>query len=109
MIKKILIFMIIIQTSLVFADKVENVEILKITPGNNNFELKLKAKSAPQGSYFYVDIVKGDVTSFDKLGLVIQKIEKKSNFILSLDIPSFSQTPSGSYYKSDSVSFFKGK
>lgn len=88
------------------AARLEDVKILEIKPGQENFELKLKAKDAPPGSFFYLDITKNDPESFEKMILVIKKLMQKEKFRLDLDIPSFSVTPSGSYYRSEGIGIF---
>ena len=87
------------------AAKLEDVVVLDITHGKENVELKLQAKNGPKDSYFIVDVVKNDKDSFAKLAIVLKKLKNRDNFKLSLNIPSFSMTPSGSYYRSDSVDF----
>lgn len=87
------------------AANLEDVDLLSISHGNDGFELKLHAKSGPNGSYFFVNISKNDVHSFDKLALVIKKLEGGNNFKLDLNIKSFSMAPSGSYYRGEFVNF----
>jgi hypothetical protein len=102
--KKLLI-LLCLMAGQAWAAKLENVDLLGITPGKDSFELKLSAKPGPKGSYFFVNISKADVDSFEKLALVIKKLERGDRFKLNLDIPSFSMTPSGSYYRSERVKF----
>ena len=88
-----------------FASTLEDVSLLDVKHVKNNFELKLQVKNAPANSYFTVALVETDKEAFNKLALVLKKMKLKKNFKLNLNIPSFSATPSGSYYKSDSVTF----
>lgn len=88
------------------AARVVDVSIISITPAKDTFELKLHASQGPKDSYFIVDIVKSDPASFDKLGIVIKKLEQGDDYKLDLDIPSFSMQPSGSFYRSEYVRFF---
>lgn len=87
------------------AATLEDVTVLDIKHGKDNFELKLQVTNGPKDSYFFVDVVKNDKDSFDKLALVLKKLKKRDEFKLSLNIPSFSLSPNGSYYRSDSVTF----
>lgn len=87
------------------AAKIDDVTVLDIKYGKDSFEIKLQAANGPKDSHFLVDIVKSDKDSFDKLALVLKKLKKRNDFRLSLDIPSFSMSPSGSYYRSESVTF----
>lgn len=87
------------------AAKIDDAKVLDIKYVKDSFEVKLQVANAPKDSYFLVDIGKSDSDSFDKLALVLKKLKKPSEFKLSLDIPSFSLSPSGSYYRSESVTF----
>lgn len=87
------------------AAKLEDVTILYLKAGKGSFELKLQVKDAKKNSYFLVEIVKEDEQAFEKLALVMKKLKRKDAFKLNLDIPSFSVSPPGSYYRSDSVKF----
>lgn len=93
-------------SSFASAAKLEDVKILNIKSGRDNFELKLQMKNGPKDSYFFVDIVKDDKNSFDKLVHVIKKILNKDKYKLDLDIISFSASPSGSYYRSEGINFY---
>lgn len=89
-----------------YAAKLDDVSVIEMKQGKNDkFELKLHAGNGPKDSYFFVDIVKSDKESFDKIALVLKKLKKKDAFKLGLEIPSFSMSPSGSSYLSDSVKF----
>lgn len=103
--KKQIVVAILLISSFSFAAQLEDVKILNIKPGTENFELKLQAKEGSSDSYFYVDILKSDKDSYDKLVHVIKKITRREQYKLNLEIPSFSLTPSGSYYRGDSVLF----
>lgn len=87
------------------AAKLEDVTILDLKYEKKSFEVKLQVKDAKKDSYFLIDIVKEDENAFDKLALVLKKLKKKDSFKLNLDIPSFSVSPPGSYYRSNSVTF----
>ncbi len=100
---KIIFFCFTINSA--HAAKLEDVVILDITHKKDNFELKLQTKNGPKDSYFFVDIVKSDANSFGKLAIVLKKLKKRDDFKLTLEIPSFSVSPSGSYYRSESVTF----
>jgi hypothetical protein len=102
--KKLLIILCLMTHS-AWAAKLENVDLLGATPEKDTVELKLHAKSGPKGSYFFINITKTDPDSFEKLGLVIKKLERGGYFKLDLDILSFSMSPSGSHYPSESVQF----
>lgn len=100
---KVIIFVLAINTA--FSATLENVALLDIKHGKENFILKLQSKKGPSGSYFFVEITESDKDAFDKLALVIKKLKKGEDFKLNLIIPSFSVSPSGSSYRSDSVTF----
>lgn len=87
------------------AAHLEDVKILNVKPGQENLQLKLQSKDGPPGSYFYLDIMKNDHESFEKMILVFKKLMLKEKFRLDLDIPSFSASPSGSYYRSEGIAF----
>lgn len=103
---KKLILVLTFVSSVASAARLDDVTILNITPGQDNFEVKLQAKDAPKDSYFYLDISKSDPDAFDKLGQVVKKMVGREKYRLDLDIPSFSAFPYGSYYKSDSLTFY---
>lgn len=100
---KIILLSLIINTAT--AAILDDVVVLDITHGKENVELKLQVKNGPKDSFFIVDVVKNDKDSFAKLALVLKKLKNRDDFKLSLNIPSFSAAPSGSYYRSDSVTF----
>lgn len=87
------------------AAKLDDVKILEVAPGTENVKLKLHSDLGKKGSYFFVDVVKTDPESFGKLALVLKKLKGKSHFRLDLNIPNFSPAPSGSYYRSNDVTF----
>jgi hypothetical protein len=87
------------------AARLEDVTILHLKSGKDTFELKLQVKGAKKNSYFMVEIVKEDDAAFEKMALVMKKLKKKDSFKLNLEIPSFSVSPPGSHYRSDSVKF----
>jgi hypothetical protein len=102
---KTLILGFLLASSVASAARLEDVRILTVIPGKDNFQLKLQAKEAPTGSYFFLDITKSDPESFEKIMYIIKKMMHKNKYRLDLDIPSFSASPSGSYYKSDGIMF----
>lgn len=102
---KKLLLILLFSTSSVFAARLENVKILSTVANKEGVELKLHANQGPKGSYFFVVVSKFDNDSFYKLALVIKKLEKRDGYKLDLEIPSFSMSPSGSYYRSESVNF----
>lgn len=103
---KKLILALYFISSIASAARLEDVKILNIMPGQENFELKLQVKDGPKDSYFYVDIVKSDPESFEKMVLVTKKLTRRDKYKLDLDIPSFSASPNGSYYKSEGIGFY---
>ena len=102
---KKLILALYCLSSTTMAARLEDVKILNVTPGQENFELKLQTKDGPKDSYFYVDIVKSDPESFEKLVQVIKKLTRQDKYKLDLDIQSFSASPNGSYYRSEGLIF----
>lgn len=87
------------------AAKLEGVTILESKPERESFKLRVRAKDGPMNSYFFVNITKGDPQAFEKLLKVVTKSMKRNKFQLDLDIPSFSISSNGSYYKSDDITF----
>ncbi|MCC7441231.1 MAG: hypothetical protein IT285_06350 [Bdellovibrionales bacterium] len=87
------------------AATLEDVTILDVTPKPDGVALKLHSKSGPDGSYFFVTLVKADKESFDKFALVTRKLQRGDQFKLALNIKSFSVSPSGSSYRSPDVKF----
>lgn len=104
---KLYLFMLIIflVSNHASAAKLEDVKILSYKEGEANFKLKMQLRDAPKGSFFYVDVVKSDSRSFEKLILVLRKLTEREKFKLDMDIPSFTSSPSGSYYRSDGILF----
>ncbi len=100
----IIIFLLTISAS--HAAKLDDVTILDLKHEKDSFELKLQIKNAPKDSYFMVRISPKDERAFDKIALVLMKLNKKDSFKLNLDIKSFSPHPSGSFYRSERVTFF---
>lgn len=92
-------------SNIAFGAKLEDVKILQAVAGNGSFKLKLQTKDSPSNSYFFLDITMSDPGSFDKLVHVIKKAVRKDSYRLDLDIPSFSTSPSGSYYRSEDIRF----
>lgn len=102
---KHLIFAILLVANCASAGVLNDVQILKVTPGNGTLELTLQLKDGPEDSYFLVDMMKDDPDIFEKMSEVIKKLANKDSYILNLNIISFSASPSGSYYRSYSVAF----
>lgn len=88
-----------------FAAELMDVKLLDVTYKKSSFLLKLQVKDGPKDSYFNVEIVQEDQKALEKMALVLQKMKQKENFKLDLNIPSFSVSPSGSYYRSLYVTF----
>jgi hypothetical protein len=89
----------------VHAAKLEDVKILEANFSQNCVTLRLHSNLGAKDSYFFVDITKSDPSSFEKMGMVIKKLERGEEYKLDLEIISFSVAPSGSYYRSESVKF----
>ncbi len=104
---KIIIAMItlVLLAGSVQAANLNDVALLSLKPKKESFELKLRVKEAKENSYFLVEIGKDDEHALEKLSLVLKKLHLKNSFKLNLTIPSFSVSPSGSYYKSNYVQF----
>jgi hypothetical protein len=88
------------------AARLNDVRILSVNPGQDNFELKLQMKDGPKDSFFFVNIIKNDAESFEKLIHVVKKMGQPDGYKLDINIPSFSASPSGSYYNSVGLSFY---
>lgn len=99
------IILVLLTINSVSAAKLDDVTILDIKQVSDNFELKLQIKNGPKDSHFFVDIVKKDENAFSKLAIVLKKLKMKNDFKLNLEIPSFSASPSGSYYRSNDIKF----
>lgn len=97
--------LLILLANVTFGAVLEDVNVLSITPGQNSIELKLQDLNGPVGSYFFLEIGKDDPESLEKTALAIKKFQQKDNYRLSLEIPSFSVRPSGSFYRSNDVVF----
>ncbi len=104
-------WMILLISGPAGAAKLEDVTVLNINPGKNDDSVKLKLRAAkgPKDSFFYVDIVKNDAEAVAKIALAIKKMKNKNEMRLTLEIPSFSMSPSGSYYRSEDVTFSSPK
>jgi hypothetical protein len=103
---RLLISFFTLVSSLASAAKLEDVKILSVKSGIDALVLKLHANEAPKDSYFYVSLGKTDPGSFQKMLAVVNKVTQKKNYKLNLDIQSFSPYPSGSFYRSDDITFF---
>lgn len=88
-----------------FGAHLQNVRILNVNYAKDTVQLRLQTNEGALDSYFIVDVTKDDQEGFDKLSTVLKKITLGERFKLDLNIPSFSATPSGSYYKSKDISF----
>ena len=105
--KKLLkIIIVCLSINSAMAEKLEDVSILDIKHVDDAFELKLHAKNGPKDSFFFLAIVKKDEQAFSKLAIVFKKLKNKNDFKLSINIPSFSMSPNGSYYRSNDITFF---
>jgi hypothetical protein len=102
---KPLILSLLFISSVATAAVLEDVTILEAKPGRENFELKLATRDGPENSHFIVDLTKSDPESFEKLVKVVTKMMGKDQYKLDLNIRSFSLSPSGSYYKSEGITF----
>ncbi|MNK12018.1 hypothetical protein D3C87_300740 [compost metagenome] len=100
-----LILGLCLVSSFASAAQLEDVKILSATPQEQSLKLKLQTKGGSKDSYFFVDIMKNDTESFNKLVHVINKMANKERYKLNIDIPSFSASPSGSYYRSNGLTF----
>lgn len=88
------------------AADLRDVKVLSVEPTDKeSIKLKLQAPGGPKNSHFFVDVVKTDPEAFQKIYLVTKKLKAKGGAKLNLTIESFSHTPSGSYYRSESVKF----
>lgn len=103
MIKKILSLLFLCHN--LNAAEVKNVKILDMKFNQNNLELKLRSQKGATGSYFFLEITKNDPEAFEKMSHIIKKIKYNDKYNLNLNIPSFSDSPNGSYYKSEGISF----
>ncbi|MCB0386617.1 MAG: hypothetical protein KDD43_14590 [Bdellovibrionales bacterium] len=93
------------MSGVAMAADLDDVKVLKVTPGKDNVEVMMQLKDGPANSYFLIDIVKDDKAAFDKLLHVLKKQQHKTKYRLNLKIASFSDSPSGSYYVSTEVTF----
>lgn len=104
--KKIFMAVILfLSVNSVHAARLEDVSVLDIYYHKDSFQVKIQENKSLKDSFFYVDIIKDDKDSFRKIALILKKFKERDKFKLTLDIRSFSSSPSGSNYKSDNVSF----
>ena len=103
--KKLILGLCLIS-SIASAAELRDLKLLSVVPGQDKIQLKLKTKDSPEGSYFYVEIMRSDEDSFVKLAQVIKKLAQGDNYRLNLDIKSFSGSPSGSSYRSEGIKFY---
>jgi hypothetical protein len=87
------------------AANLENVKVLSVKTGKENIEVKMQLSNSPKDSYFTVDIIKSEPEASEKIKIVNNKVRLKDRYKLDLEIPSFSPSPSGSYYRSNYVKF----
>jgi hypothetical protein len=87
------------------AAKLDNVRVLGYEQNPEGVTLKLQTHDGPPDSYFFLEIIKSDPKSFEKLVQVMNKVYLKDSYQLDLNIPSFSDSPSGSYYRSPGITF----
>ena len=92
-------------TTPTWAANLTDVKILELNYTNEKVVLKLHASQGPEDSYFFVNMSKVDPDSFNKLALLAKKLAMGDRLKLNLNIRSFSVSPSGSSYQSNSVSF----
>lgn len=89
------------------AADLKDVKVLDIKPGTDNYEIQMQVAYKGKSVQFSVDIVKSDPEAFSKLGLILKKVAKPSEYRIDLRIPSFSYNRNGSYYLSPSVVFIE--
>jgi hypothetical protein len=102
---KVWMLLLFFLPSVALAEELKDVRLLDAKPGPDSVELTLHAKRGPPGSYFFVDITKSDPDSFGKLAHAINKIMRRDEYRLDLNIRSFSLLPSGSRYRSEGTDF----
>jgi hypothetical protein len=95
--------------NIAFSAELKDVKILKSSASDSGIELKLQLSDAPKDSFFLVDIVRTDHDAFNKIAMAMEKLEKGSEYKLNIRIPSFSASPSGSYYRSKGLVFSSGE
>jgi len=101
--KAIICALLIFGTLRIWAADLQDVELLSVNARAESLQLKLRAKEAPAGSYFFLEITQSDPEAFAKMLTIIKKMHLKGGFRLDLSLPSFSPSPSGSYYRSEGV------
>ncbi|MES3038628.1 MAG: hypothetical protein V4736_12045 [Bdellovibrionota bacterium] len=101
-----LLILLSLFSSVGFAARLEDVKILSAVPGQDSFELKLHANEGASDSFFFIEIVKSDPDSLEKMNHVFKKLMKKEKYRLDLDIMSFSVSPNGSVYRSEGIGFY---
>jgi hypothetical protein len=104
---KSLFLLVLMNACVASAANLEDLTILDIKPGQSHLKLKLRSKDMPEDSYFFLDIVQSDPDSFGKMMLIIEKLARGDSYRLGANVKSFSDSPSGSYYKSEGVSIFE--
>ena len=88
------------------AAKINDISILEVgNPSADTVELKLRSKEGQQDSFFFVGMSKSDPKLFSKLAMLLRKLDSSRPYVLNLDIKNFSRSPSGSFYRSESVDF----
>lgn len=104
--KKILLLnFLLLLPFLASAELLKDVAVLELIPKQRILEVKLQIKGGGTKSYFTIGLEDSDPKAFEKSLLILEKMKLKDKFTLNLDIPSFSASPSGSYYKSIGIQF----
>jgi hypothetical protein len=102
------ILLFCLSSAPVSAATIEDVVLIETLEKKGEVVLKLRVRSAPDDSYFFVVLDPQDPQLEEKTALVNKKTDDKDDFQLDLMIPSFSPHPSGSKYRSKYVKF-RGK
>ncbi len=98
-------FILLLVGKIALGAQLNDVKILDVVPTKDSLKLKLHAKTQPKDGYFYLEIMKTDPKSFEKMIQVVKKMRWGDKYDLNISIPSFSPAPSGSSYRSDTVTF----
>lgn len=102
-----LILTIFLLSHFAEAARLQDINIMDIESKQNSFLLKLQPQGASNESFFFLEISQSDPRSYDKLSHIVKKILYKDEYKFDLNIPSFSEYPSGSYYRSEGVTFYR--
>lgn len=87
------------------AEPINDVQVLDLQTAADVVKVKMHAGGLPQGSFFYVFVYKKDPNNFEKLGDIMNKLNRPGDYRLNLDIDDFSPSPSGSAYRAEYVKF----